>query len=250
VNRYFIYLNYNGKNYCGWQVQPNGPTVQQAIEDALTTWFRRKVPVVGAGRTDTGVHARLMVAHFDQPEPPVNLSFLVEKLNRLLPKDIAIEKIIPVRQDAHARFDARSRTYHYYVSTKKDPFNSEFVCRLHGDPDFSAMNEACRLLYQYTDFTSFSKLHTDVKTNNCRITQAGWTEEGEIWQFTITADRFLRNMVRAIVGTLLEVGRGKLNTEGFKTIIEARDRGKAGTSAPAHALFLADISYPEEVFKV
>jgi tRNA pseudouridine38-40 synthase len=250
VNRYFVYLSYKGKNYCGWQVQPNGPTVQQTIEDALSTWFRQKVPVVGAGRTDAGVHARLMVAHFDRPEAPGELSILTGKLNRLLPEDIAIEKIIPVREDAHARFDALSRTYHYYVSTKKDPFNNDFVCRLYGDLDFCAMNEACRVLYRYIDFTSFSKLHTDVKTNNCHILHAGWTKEGEVWQFTITADRFLRNMVRAIVGTLLEVGRGKLTAAGFQTIIEARDRGKAGTSVPAHALFLAGITYPEEVFKV
>lgn len=250
MNRYFIYLSYNGKNYCGWQVQPNGQTVQQAVEDALGTCLRTKAAVVGAGRTDTGVHARWMVAHSDLPETPADLSLLTEKLNRILPRDIAVAKIVPVRENAHARFDALSRTYQYYVSAKKDPFNNEFVCRLHSWPDFDAMNEACRILYRYTDFSSFSKLHTDVKTNNCRIIQAGWTKDGDVWQFAITADRFLRNMVRAIVGTLLDVGRGKLNAEGFQAIIEAKDRAKAGTSAPAHALFLTDITYPEEIFLV
>lgn len=238
MNRYFIYLSYNGKNYCGWQTQPNGPTVQQATEEALSTWFRTKIPLVGAGRTDAGVHARWMVAHFDLPEAPCNLPFLAEKLNRLLPHDIAVKKIVPVRENAHARFDALSRRYHYYVSTAKDPFNKEFVCRLYAEPDFNAMNDACRILCRYTDFTSFSKLHTDVKTNICRVAQAGWTNAGEVWLFAITADRFLRNMVRAIVGTLLDVGRGKLSAQGFKTVIEAKDRGRAGASAPAHALFL------------
>ncbi|MDR1918413.1 MAG: tRNA pseudouridine(38-40) synthase TruA [Tannerellaceae bacterium] len=250
MNRYFIYLSYKGTNYCGWQVQPNGTTVQQTIEEALALWFRQAVPIVGAGRTDAGVHARLMVAHFDWGEKLDALPFLVEKLNRILPQDIAIEQIVPVRPDAHARFDALSRTYHYYVASQKDPFNNIFAYRLRGTLDFDAMNEACRELYRYTDFTSFSKLHTDVKTNNCRITDARWTQEDELWKFTITADRFLRNMVRAIVGTLFEVGRGKLDTAGFKAIIEAKDRGQAGTSAPAHALFLADITYPEEVFRV
>jgi tRNA pseudouridine38-40 synthase len=251
VKRYFIYLSYNGEKYCGWQVQPNELAVQQVVEEALATLFRSPVPIVGAGRTDTGVHARLMVAHFDREKEVDDLPFLTEKLNRLLPKDIAIDRILAVREDAHARFDAVSRTYHYYVTTRKDPYNHAYVYRLHRLPDFERMNEACRLLYAYTDFTSFSKLHTDVKTNNCRITHAGWMEAGEgVWRFTITADRFLRNMVRAITGTLLEAGNGKLTIEGFRDIIEAKDRCKAGTSAPAHALFLADISYPEEIFKV
>jgi tRNA pseudouridine38-40 synthase len=249
MNRYFIYLAYHGKNYCGWQVQPNGASVQQTVEEVLATLFRQTVSVCGAGRTDTGVHARLMVAHFDREETIDDLTLLAKKMNRLLPGDISIAKIVPVRPEAHARFDALSRTYRYYVTTKKDPFNHEFVYRLHGVPDFKAMNEACLELYRYTDFTSFSKLHTDVKTNNCHIAYAGWEPEGDMWTFTITADRFLRNMVRAIVGTLLDIGRGKLTTESFKTIIEALDRGKAGTSAPAHALFLADITYPERIFK-
>lgn len=249
MSRYFIYLGYNGKNYCGWQVQPNGVTVQQQLEEALATLLREPVPVTGAGRTDAGVHARMMVAHFDREEAIADLTFLAEKLNRLLPKDIAVYRIMAVCPEAHARFDAVSRTYKYYITTKKDPFNYERVCRIHGNPDFAAMNEACAILYEYIDFTSFSKLHTDVKTNNCRITHAAWEQEGDVWVFTITADRFLRNMVRAIVGTLLEVGRGKLNPEGFRKVIEAKDRGRAGTSAPGHALFLHNVTYPEKFFR-
>jgi tRNA pseudouridine38-40 synthase len=250
VSRYFIYLGYDGENYCGWQVQPNGTAVQQVIEDALATLFRQAVPIVGAGRTDAGVHARRMVAHFDTGEPVGNLFRLTEKLNRLLPKDIAIDRIAAVHEDAHARFDALSRTYKYYVTTRKDPFNCRYVYQLRQALDFGAMNEACLVLHDYTDYACFSKLHTGVKTHNCRITHAGWSCEGEVWIFTITADRFLRNMVRAIVGTLFDVGRSKLTIEGFRTVIESKDRCRAGTSAPAHALFLTDITYPKEIFLV
>ena len=248
MNRYFIYLGYNGKNFCGWQVQPNGTTVQQCIEEALATILRKPVPIVGAGRTDAGVHARLMIAHFDWEELISDTAFLVEKLNRLLPKDIAVYRIVPVRQEAHARFDATSRTYKYYVTLQKDPFNYEQVYKMSGKLDFELMNKACPILFEYIDFTSFSKLHTDVKTNNCRIMQAGWKQEGNVWVFTIQADRFLRNMVRAIVGTLLEVGRGKLTLDGFRKVIEKKDRGEAGTSAPGHALYLVDVTYPETLF--
>lgn len=247
--RYFIYLGYNGKPFCGWQRQPNGLSVQQCIEEALATLLRRPVPIVGAGRTDAGVHARLMVAHFDAFEPITDPAFLAEKLNRLLPKDIAVYRIVPVRPDAHARFDAVSRMYTYHVGLRKDPFRYEWSYKIPGKPDFGRMNDACRVLFDYIDFTSFSKLHTDVKTNNCRIQEAGWTQQGDEWVFTIRADRFLRNMVRAIVGTLFEVGRGKLSVDGFREVIEAKDRGRAGTSAPAHALYLADVVYPEEIFR-
>ena len=250
MNRYFIYLGYNGKNFSGWQIQPNGLTVQQCLEEALGTLLRRPVPVVGAGRTDAGVHARLMVAHFDWDEPLADPAFLAEKLNRLLPKDIAVYRGVPVKPEAHARFDATSRTYKYYVTTRKDPFNYDLVYRMNGKLDFEAMNEACKVLFDYIDFTSFSKLHTDVKTNNCRIYQAGWKQEGDVWVFTVQADRFLRNMVRAIVGTLLEVGRGKLTIDGFRKVIEAKDRCKAGGSVPGHALFLVNVTYPESLFEV
>lgn len=248
VNRYFIYLAYNGENYCGWQVQPNGVTVQQTLEEALATYLRREVPVTGAGRTDAGVHAHLMAAHFDWEEPFADLDFLADKLNRILPKDIVVYRVVRVKPEAHARFDATSRTYKYYLTEKKDPFRYEQVYRIHGKIDFEAMNQACSILYEYIDFTSFSKLHTDVKTNNCRITYAKWEQEGDVWVFAITADRFLRNMVRAIVGTLLEVGRGKLSLEGFRQVIESKNRGNAGTSAPGHALFLENVTYPDTVF--
>ena len=250
MRRYFIYLGYDGRNFCGWQVQPNGVTVQGSIEEALSVLTRKPVQIVGAGRTDAGVHARLMVAHFDWEEPIGDLAFLVEKLNRLLPKDIAIYKIVPVVADAHARFDALSRTYRYYVSSRKDPFNYAWVYWVPAHLDFEAMNAACEVLFEYIDFTSFSKLHTDVKTNNCRIQYARWEREEDIWVFTIRADRFLRNMVRAIVGTLLEVGRGRLTIAGFRKVIEAKNRCKAGMSVPGHALFLEDIAYPEHLFKV
>ena len=246
MNRYFIYLSYNGKPFCGWQIQPNGITVQQRIEEALSTILRRPMSIVGAGRTDAGVHAQLMVAHFDSEEPISDLPFLADKLNRLLPKDIAIDRIVPVAPDAHARFDATSRTYKYYLTAKKNPFNYDWVYRYIGKLDYDLMNEACRVLFEYT---GFSKLHTDVKTNNCRIMEAGWKQEGDVWVFTIRADRFLRNMVRAIVGTLLEVGRGKLSLSGFREVIEAKDRGRAGTSAPGHALYLVDVTYPEKIFE-
>jgi tRNA pseudouridine38-40 synthase len=241
-------LGYNGKAYCGWQTQPNAVTVQQTLEEALSTILRQTIAIVGAGRTDTGVHARLMVAHFDTREIITDPSYLAKKLNSLLPKDIAIYKIVPVTPEAHARFDATSRTYRYFITTGKDPFTYDFAYRIHTRLDFDAMNRACEILYEYIDFTSFSKLHTDVKTNNCRISYAGWKKEDEVWVFTITADRFLRNMVRAIVGTLLEIGREKITIEGFRQIIELKDRTKAGTSAPAQALFLTDIMYPEDLF--
>lgn len=250
MKRYFIYLSYNGKAFCGWQIQPNALTVQESIQQALATLMRHPVPIVGAGRTDTGVHARLMVAHFELEEPIEDLDLLAEKLNRILPKDIAIHRIVPVAPDAHARFDALSRTYTYYITHKKDPFTYEWVCRIPRTLDYDLMNQACEILYEQNDFTSFSKLHTDVKTNNCRITHAGWVQEGDLWLFTITADRFLRNMVRAIVGTLIEVGRGKLSLSGFREVIEAKDRGKAGTSAPGHALFLVDVVYPPHLFEL
>jgi tRNA pseudouridine38-40 synthase len=248
VSRYFIYLGYNGKSFCGWQIQPNGVTVQQTLEDAISTITRKQIGIVGAGRTDAGVHAELMVAHFDIDEPISDLSRFADKLNRVLPKDIAIYKVVPVKEDAHARFDATSRKYKYYVTSQKNPFNYEFTTRIHGNIDYELMNKAAEILFEYTDFTSFSKLHTDVKTNNCKIYHARWTEENGRWVFTIQADRFLRNMVRAIVGTLLEVGKGKLSLEGFRNVIEAKDRCKAGTSAPGHALFLVDVTYPDSLF--
>ncbi|MCD8167373.1 MAG: tRNA pseudouridine(38-40) synthase TruA [Bacteroides sp.] len=250
MHRYFIYLAYDGTNYHGWQIQPNGDTVQQQLMNALSTLLRRTVEITGAGRTDTGVHASLMVAHFDHPETLPDPVFLTEKLNRLLPPDISIYRIREVKPEAHARFDATYRQYQYHIINRKSPFGRQYCYRVHGTLDFDKMNKAASQLFNYTDFTSFSKLHTDAKTNYCRIMHAAWTPRGEDkWVFTIQADRFLRNMVRAIVGTLLEVGKGKLTVEGFCHIIEEKDRCKAGTSVPGQALFLTDVSYPEDLFK-
>lgn len=242
--RYFIRLGYRGEKFHGWQIQPHDCSVQQSIEEAMATLLRVPTPVTGAGRTDAGVNARLMVAHFDTERPIADTDRLIHSLNSLLPPDIAIYSIVPVHDDAHARFDATSRTYKYFAVTGKDPFRYPLSWKCAPDLDFDLMNEAAARLLHYTDFTSFSKLHTDVKTNNCRVTHARWTYEGDQWVFTITADRFLRNMVRAIVGTLVEVGRHKITIEQFCDIIERKDRCAAGTSMPGHALFLWDITYP------
>lgn len=247
--RFFIKLGYNGANYVGWQIQPNGISVQETLQKALSTILRDKVEVVGAGRTDAGVHAREMHAHFDWVEEPFQIDELLHKLNNFLPRDISLSSIQPVQPDAHARFSALSRTYSYHVSTIKDPFHYPFHYRLHYTPEIDLMNQLCGVLKEYEDFTSFSKLHTDVKTNNCHVMHAVWepTEEGS-YRFTIQADRFLRNMVRAIVGTLLEAGRGRLDERGFRRIIEARNRNVAGDSAPGHALFLEHVEYPDDIW--
>ena len=242
--RYFIRLGYKGAAYHGWQVQPHDTSVQQVIEEALATLLQAPTPITGAGRTDAGVNARLMVAHFDTERPIADFNRLVHSLNAILPPDIAIYSITAVHDDAHARFDATSRTYKYFAVTGKDPFRYPLSWKCPPGLDFDMMNEAAAKLLDYTDFTSFSKLHTDVKTNNCRITHAAWAHEDDQWVFTITADRFLRNMVRAIVGTLVEVGRHKMTVEQFCQVIERKDRCAAGTSMPGHALFLWDIEYP------
>ena len=245
--RYFIYLSYDGARYHGWQIQPNGSSVQEVLGKALSTLLHESIEVTGAGRTDAGVNASLMVAHFDTEHTADQQ--LAYRLNKFLPQDIAIHKIVPVKPEAHARFSATSRTYHYYVITAKTPFEP-YAYRFPQPLDFDKMNEAAKALFDHIDFTSFSKLHTDVKTNNCRIMAAQWEQVSPIkWQFTITADRFLRNMVRAIVGTLLDVGRGVLTLEQFREIIEKKDRCSAGMSVPGNALFLADITYPEDLFE-
>ncbi len=249
--RYFMRLAYCGANYHGWQVQPHDVSVQQTIEQALAMLMRRDVAVTGAGRTDTGVNAAMMVAHFDTPEPIADCGRMVQSLNGILPRDIAVYSIFPVEEQAHARFDATSRTYKYFAHTAKSPFLDSHSWRCRPDLDFALMNEAAAHLMRYTDFTSFSKLHTDVATNNCRVTHAQWTQvpglaqsDGVQWVFTVTADRFLRNMVRAIVGTLTMVGAHKISVADFCRIIESKDRCKAGTSMPGHALYLWEITYP------
>lgn len=241
--RYFITLSYNGKNYHGWQIQPNGSSVQETLEKALSTMLRCPISIVGAGRTDAGVHAKKMIAHFDT-DVTLNTLELPRRLNCFLPTDIAIQKIEPVANHLHARFSATKRSYEYHLVTEKDVFCTETAYFHPGTLDFDAMNQAAAQLFNYIDFTSFSKLHTDVKTNNCTITHAQWTQIDEHkWVFTITANRFLRNMVRAIVGTLLQVGSQKITIDDFKRIIESKDRCQAGTSAPAHALYLTDVTY-------
>ena len=243
MQRYFLYLKYDGTAYRGWQVQPEGRTVQGELQRALSVALRGEVPVVGAGRTDTGVHARMMVAHFDAAEG-LDCSQLVYKLNRLLPRDIAAGRVEAVSADMHARFSAVSRTYHYYIHTRRDPFRRAYSCEMYYSPDFDRMNEAAATLLEYDDFASFCKSHTDVKTTLCNVTEARWVQDDEYsWHFVITANRFLRNMVRAVVGTLFDVGRGRIDTEGFRKIIEGRSRSAAGDSVPACALFLEKILY-------
>lgn len=246
MDRYFMYLAYNGANYCGWQIQPNGIAIQEVIEKALATILRTEIPIVGAGRTDAGVHARSMAAHFDAEID--NPTELCERLNRILPKDIALHRIVKVKPAAHARFDACSRLYSYHVTTQKDPFFHPFKYKIHGELDIENMNRCAKILFEYEDFTSFSKLHTDVKTNNCTIMQAEWMQDGCDYIFKVKANRFLRNMVRAIVGTLLDAGRNKLDETGIRRIIEAKNRCTAGLSVPGNALFLEDVEYPDDIF--
>lgn len=243
-----MFLEFDGTAYSGWQIQPDAPSVQQCLEDSLSLFLRERISVTGAGRTDAGVHAVGMAAHFDTSLPQ-DCAWMKNKLNGILPRDIAVHAVVPVKSDAHARFDAVSRTYRYYVTLEKTAFNAGYSWLLPNEPDFQLMNEAAALLLETVDFTSFSKLHTDTKTNDCRVTEAIWRrlDDGR-WAFTITADRFLRNMVRAIVGTLMEVGRHRMTVEGFRKVIDAHDRCSAGDSAPAHGLFLEEVRYPESIF--
>lgn len=241
--RYFITFSYDGTAYHGWQIQPHSISVQEELQKALSTLLRQTIEVVGAGRTDTGVHARKMIAHFDF-ETAVDCPQLVYKLNKILPKDIAVQKVELVADDMHARFSATSRTYHYFVHLAKDPFQRAYSWQVYGEPDFELMNEAAKVLMEYRDFTSFSKVNTDTKTNDCTITEAHWDRVGDgQWRFTITANRFLRNMVRAIVGTLVEVGRGRMTIAQLRQVIEAKDRCRAGDSVPGNALFLVEVEY-------
>jgi len=246
--RYFLKLSYRGTAYHGWQIQENAHTVQAEINEKISTLCEEAVNVTGCGRTDAGVHARNFFLHFDLHQP---LAFtpqdFVFRLNRFLPEDIAIYDVREVSAETHARFDAISRTYRYYISRQKDPFVQETALTFTGKLDVDAMQQAAGYLLDYKDFTSFSKLHTQTATNFCRLVEARWEQTGNQLVFTITADRFLRNMVRAIVGTLLEVGKGKLKPEDMKDIIEAKDRSKAGYSAPAQGLFLEEVRYPFEL---
>ena len=243
VKRYFIWLSYDGTNYHGWQVQPNGISVQGELQRVLSTLLRQDVSITGAGRTDAGVHARVMAAHFDF-EGDIDCQQLAYKMNRMLSGDIVISRIEEVAPDLHARFSATERTYHYYIHTRKDPFLRHYSCEIHYPLDFAAMNEAGRILTTYEDFGAFCKAHSDVKTTLCHVTRAEWIQTGEnTWYFVITANRFLRNMVRAVVGTLVDVGRGRLSLEDFRKVIEGKKRSDAGDSMPGNALFLEDVRY-------
>jgi len=247
--RYFIFIAYKGTAYHGWQVQPNSVTVQMILDGALSTILHEEISTTGAGRTDTGVHALVFCAHFDSDSKDLHSrKNLVYRLNRFLPKDIAVTGIKKVTGESSARFSALSRTYKYYIARSKDPFSEDFSWHLHGDIDIINLNKASELLLGFSDFTSFSRLHSDVKTNNCRIYEAYWEEKGSMLIFTIRADRFLRNMVRAIVGTMADVGFGKMSIKDFETVILSKDRGKAGKSAPPRGLFLTEIQYPSEIF--
>jgi len=241
--RYFIELAYNGKNYFGWQRQPKQISVQQVLEDKLSILLREEISIVGAGRTDTGVHAKQMYAHFDF-DGKIELEKLTFKFNSFLPKDISIYRIIPVKDDAHARFDATSRAYEYHIHLGKNPFLTDFAYQIYHKLDLEKMNEAASLMYEYTDFKCFSKSNTDVRTYNCDVMNAVWEKQESLLIFHVKADRFLRNMVRAIVGTLLEVGEGKKTVEDFRNVLESRNRSEAGVSVPAHALYLTEVVYP------
>lgn len=243
MKRYFIKLAYNGTNYHGWQIQENAHTVQAEINEKLTLLLGEEINVVGCGRTDTGVHAREFYAHFDVTELKTEEADLCYKLDKFLPSDITVYQIFGVKNDFHSRFDAKSRTYQYYISRRKNPFLTDQSYHFSGPLDYANMEGACKYLFEYEDFTSFSKLHTQTTTNNCKIIAAHWKEVEGTVIFTITADRFLRNMVRVIVGTILEIGKGKLEVEDMKKIIEAKDRSKAGFSVPAHGLFLEKVEY-------
>lgn len=249
--RYFIELSYDGAAYCGWQRQPDAPSVQQTLERALSTLLRMPTEVVGAGRTDTGVNASYYVAHFDTQEPVKDCAQLVYKLNLILPKDIAVKAVKTVKAEAHARFDAREREYTYFISQRKNPFRRFSSWQYYVQLDMEKMNEAAEVLLRYDDFTSFAKLNSNNKTNICRVMKAEWRraeEDSDVMIFTIRADRFLRNMIRAIVGTLVDVGRGRYSVEDFERIVASKDLSLSSAGAPAEGLFLSDVVYDEEIY--
>lgn len=241
--RYFIEFAYKGTNYHGWQSQPNAVTVQETLEKALSLLLRQPIELTGAGRTDSGVHASQMFAHFDS-EIPLDIPVLIKKLNSFLPKDIAVFNFHPVHDEAHARFDAVLRTYNYHIHIRKNAFECHDSWYFQHELNLEKMNSACAILFEYTDFECFSKTHTDVYTFICKITEAFWTQNGDTIVFTITADRFLRNMVRAIVGTMINIGLGKTEVNDLHRIIATKNRSEAGFSVPAHGLYLSKVEYP------
>lgn len=246
MRRYFAFVSYDGTNYHGWQIQPNGVSVQSTLQDALYTVTRCNLSVVAAGRTDAGVHARTMPVHFDI-EQDIDEKQLAFKLNKLLPKDISVNRIVEVEPSLHARFSAKRRTYHYYIHTVKNPFQRRYSCELHYQLDFDAMNLAAAHLLTIKDFGAFCKSHSNVRTHICNVTEAKWYKDDDSsWHFRISADRFLRNMVRAVVGTLIEVGRHRISIDDFQQIVLSGNRSAAGESMPANALFLEDVRYDVE----
>jgi tRNA pseudouridine38-40 synthase len=247
--RYFLEFSYKGTAYHGWQRQPNASTVQQQMEDAMSTLLGKQSALLAAGRTDTGVHAKQMFVHVDLELNAAEVKQLKHRLNKFLPNDIAITEIHSVKAEAHARFDAISRSYAYHLVQHKYPFAHEFAYSFTTPLDMEAMNKAAKLLLSHTNFKCFSRSKTDVKTFDCKVTEAYWMQSGSEWIFHISANRFLRNMVRAIVGTLLDVGSGKSSLADFQTILESQDRTKAGSSAPAHGLFLMKVQYPNTIFE-
>ncbi len=249
MNRYFIDVSFNGTCYHGWQRQPNGLTVQELLEVNFSKLSGETIRITGAGRTDAGVHARHYMAHFDATPKDLHLhSEWLNTLNRMLPKDIVIHQIKKVKQEAHARFDALSRTYQYVILREKNPFKNEFAWFYRVPLNPEVMNEAAQLFLGKQDFTSFSKLHTDTKTNLCTVWEARWETREDCLVFIVRADRFLRNMVRAMVGTLVDVGRGKIPVQEILRILQAKNRCEAGVSVPAQGLFLSGIEYPEGYF--
>ncbi|MEC7773550.1 MAG: tRNA pseudouridine(38-40) synthase TruA [Bacteroidota bacterium] len=248
-NRYFIEFSYDGSLYHGFQKQLNAITVQEIMENGISTILRDRIDIVSAGRTDTGVHAVNMFAHFDYDiKSKIEESNFCHLLNRLLPADIVVIAIHKVKSDSHSRFDAISRTYNYYITDTKNPFNHKYRYYLSEELDYIMMNKASKILYEHQDFKCFSKSNTDVKTYNCKITNAEWVKSEDDWKFIITSNRFLRNMVRAIVGTLIEIGRGKLEIDDLDKIIQSKDRRNAGYSVPAEGLFLKEIIYDKKIF--
>lgn len=246
LHRYFILLAYDGTQYHGWQIQPNGVSVQSEMEKALAVCFCTDIPLTAAGRTDTGVHAHEMYAHFDLPQAATeeDISQALWKINNLLPSDISVLDIIAVASDAHARFDAVSRTYQYHILTHKNPFKERFAWYWQGKLDLEVMNSAAEIIMGVHDFQCFSKVHTDVSNFICDVHYARWKVLRDEMVFTITANRFLRNMVRAVVGTLFDIGRGKIAVEDMEMIMASRNRSQAGASVPAKGLFLTKINYP------
>ncbi len=245
--RYFLFISYKGTHYHGWQVQENALTVQGVLNDSLSTLLRTPIKTMGSGRTDTGVHATMQVAHFDFFGEVLSEE-LIRRLNGILPKDISVSEIKQVKNESSTRFDAISRQYHYKIHTHKNPFLENLSYQFHGEFDLKVMNKACEMLLEWSDFECFSRVKTEVNNFNCNILEAIWNRQNDYLLFSVRANRFLRGMVRAIVGTMLEVGQHKMDLVNFQSVLESRDRKRAGRAVPPSGLYLNDIVYPKEIF--